>query len=56
MIEDKTLDFVAHVNGELQDVLLRGACRCRLVRCSVSSPSSSEAEGPPVGSLLVPPI
>ena len=27
MIEDKTLDFVAHVNGELQDVLRRRACR-----------------------------
>lgn len=24
---DKTLDYMAHVNGELQDVLLRRACR-----------------------------
>lgn len=24
---DKTLDFVVHENGELQDVLLRRACR-----------------------------
>ena len=44
---------MVHVNGELQDVLLRGACRQALFDALSPSPSSAEA---PVGSLPVPPL